>query len=652
MVKIKTLTALMLLLEDLALHGWRMGCWVLGFVGLWLFDLGANIPVFLLFLGGIAYFAWHDLRHIRLPRERAILRRIEMQSGLPHRPLSTRHDTPVNTGEDHPLWQRHKAALEHALKALRLPRPKALLSQRDPYALRLGVLLFMLCGLITAGPQAGARITNGLWPFSFSEVQDESTTPPLTVTITPPSYTREETLVLHGASKTPLDIPEGSRLKIILNQDSKSLFGTTRLYSDTDIFPLGSADGKTYTLDTTVPQGRKLVLSENILTRTTWPYTLIKDTPPVLTITESPKITPQGQLGIPMTLQDDYGVKDLTLQMTLGQSMPHPPLGEAFDETRVVLSPAKTPFAFAPVYDLTAHPWAGLPVILTFTARDDAGHKASSPPLPVILPERHFHNPMAQKLVEIRKALIQSPEGSYDSMALMLDMIGKTIKTEDHDRQTRMGLRAATSRLSYNMPSVKTSQSLLPLLWNTALRLEDGGLDLSARSLEEAQKALERALDDQNTPPEELARLMEDLRQKLAEYMQKLAQAALDKQAPDGTPMMGSEGLSQMLDGMESGALSGDKRTAREMLAQLSRLIEALKSGQLQVIMGQGGQGNRGYDPLGRPDTASGESDVKVPAESEANRIREILEEIRHRASDQTRPPEELEYYRRLLKRF
>jgi hypothetical protein len=59
-------------------------------------------------------------------------------------------------------------------------------------------------------------------------------------------------------------------------------------------------------------------------------------------------------------------------------------------------------------------------------------------------------------------------------------------------------------------------------------------------------------------------------------------------------------------------------------------------------------------DPFGRPNAGApdqGDS-VKVPNAGEAQRARAILEEIRRRAAERGRPPEELDYLDRLLRRF
>jgi hypothetical protein len=60
-------------------------------------------------------------------------------------------------------------------------------------------------------------------------------------------------------------------------------------------------------------------------------------------------------------------------------------------------------------------------------------------------------------------------------------------------------------------------------------------------------------------------------------------------------------------------------------------------------------------DPLGRPLPNAGNSasdDVEIPDESDTQRAREILEELRRRAGELGRPLVEMEYLERLLRRF
>jgi uncharacterized protein (TIGR02302 family) len=89
--------------------------------------------------------------------------------------------------------------------------------------------------------------------------------------------------------------------------------------------------------------------------------------------------------------------------------------------------------------------------------------------------------------------------------------------------------------------------------------------------------------------------------------------------------------------------------------------LEAMKegAGQLaQELMKKSGQNNGNgqpnEDPLGRAEGAVGGagSDTKLPNQTEMQRARAILEELRKRAAQPGRPKEELDYIDRLLRQF
>jgi len=99
-----------------------------------------------------------------------------------------------------------------------------------------------------------------------------------------------------------------------------------------------------------------------------------------------------------------------------------------------------------------------------------------------------------------------------------------------------------------------------------------------------------------------------------------------------------------------------------EALGEQSSALEQLRQGAQKMSEGmqQGGQsryGEKGQqrDPLGRPQRFQGPdsgNSVKVPDEIDMQRARQILEELRNRLAEPARPPAELDYFERLLRRF
>ena len=65
-------------------------------------------------------------------------------------------------------------------------------------------------------------------------------------------------------------------------------------------------------------------------------------------------------------------------------------------------------------------------------------------------------------------------------------------------------------------------------LWQAAVQIEDGNLGDAAQRLARAKERLEQALEN-GASDEEIARLMDELRQATRDYMQEMARNAIEK---------------------------------------------------------------------------------------------------------------------------
>jgi uncharacterized protein (TIGR02302 family) len=183
------------------------------------------------------------------------------------------------------------------------------------------------------------------------------------------------------------------------------------------------------------------------------------------------------------------------------------------------------------------------------------------------------------------------------------------------------------------------------------------------------QDSAENGQEGQNGQGQGLGRRQQALRERLQEMQRRMR----------GMGMQGEQGLSEAEGAMrEAEGQLGQGREGSAVESQ-GRALEGLQRGmqgmaqQMQRMMGQnegegegepGGPGNpqgraqndpRNDDPLGRPTRSREFSDgrVRVPGvnESAVERARRILEELRRKLGDPTRPQEELDYFERLLRR-
>lgn len=588
-----------IVLERSTLNGWRIATWCGFFGGLWLFRVPAffgtagAIGALLIFMAGILFFIRRDLAGFQFPDRADIDRRIEQESGLRHRPLMAMKDTLANAYKSRTrmLWVNARSRIVRRLGYIRSAKPQALMAAQDPHALRLGVLMFFALGLYMAGPTWNERLMEGLMPLRFDTTSESPDR--LSLWITPPQYTGLAPLVIKGRGDGgTLEIPEGSILKITV-RGGRSL--PKLMAGENPALPFSKTDEDDYLLETKLPAGESMKVRQGLFTRAKWNYHVISDEPPVITLKDKPEATPDGPLRFPLEVEDDYGVKTLTLNVTLNQSMSPTPLGESIADTRIVMSPPKTALPIKPVYDLTAHPWAGQPVIITLTAEDGAGQKTASAPITMVLPERPFMHPVAKAIIKQRKRLILNPANAFRDVAQQIETVMVRPGYYLDDKIVFLALRAAASRLIWaDPPKTKDARDVTALLWDTALRVEGGEISIAARNLRDAQRELEQALENPEMPQEKIDQLMGNLRSAMSQYFMEM-QRELQKRMAEGqnTPMIPPEmigrtidpdSLSNFLEQLEQKMKSGDRKGAQEMMAQLQRLMDVMDPSAAQPM--------------------------------------------------------------------
>lgn len=157
--------------------------------------------------------------------------------------------------------------------------------------------------------------------------------------------------------------------------------------------------------------------------------------------------------------------------------------------------------------------------------------------------------------------------------------------------------------------------------------------------------------DPKDGGPKGLAGQQNQLRQDLNKILQGLGGQKIpvpDSLSRAGRAMGNSE---QALNGQD---LQGSGNEQQNALDALRQGADALAKSLMQQ-MGQQGQNGQNEDPLGRAQGSRGGSfgsNVKIPDQSDLERAREILQELRKRAAERGRPQEELDYIDRLLKEF
>jgi len=150
-----------------------------------------------------------------------------------------------------------------------------------------------------------------------------------------------------------------------------------------------------------------------------------------------------------------------------------------------------------------------------------------------------------------------------------------------------------------------------------------------------------------------LAQRQSELRQRLEQLQRDLDELGLGRAEQLDAAREAMENAEQALEGQQFDEAASEQGRALEQLRQGAQSMAQQMLQQMPSRYGQPGDAPR--DPLGRPQRSQGPdlgTSVKVPDQIEMQRAREILEELRRRLGEATRPEIELDYLERLLRRF
>jgi uncharacterized protein (TIGR02302 family) len=573
---------------------WPMLCIGGFFLVAALFDLASLVPavvhtvILIGFVLAFAGAAFWGLRSLVWPDVLTARRRIEVKSGFAHRPLAALADQPSVPLDDAAasLWEAHRQRMEAAVRRLRIGWPVAGLARRDPWGLRAVLTILLLIGAIDAGGDWRERIARALNPGLEGGSVAMATS--FDIWITPPDYTGLPPQFLRADTPGPVRVPTGSTLLAQIHGGS----GLPRLSIDDATSDFKAVDKTNFGAQATLTKGQSLAVTQGGTMLGRWPIEIIPDNPPTASFVQPPGATPRAALRLEYRATDDYGVESVKLVIRRADGKQADKPGAKL-EIPLPLPGLHLKDARATSYqDLSPHPWAGLPVEVSIVATDALGQTGESAPVGMTLPERNFTNPVAREIIQQRKELVRDPN-SREVAAEVLDDLDKQPALFHDDAVAYLAIAVAAQRLRQGEADAAAT-AVVPLLWDTALRIEDGGMSLVENDLRRLQQELQNALAN-NAPDEEIDRLMRELSQSLDRYLQSLAQNMqnnpADEQPPPGpSKVITDRDLQRMLDRARELARSGDKEQARQLLSQLQDMLENLRTAR-PGQMGQRGNG-------------------------------------------------------------
>lgn len=574
---------------------WSVVILTLGLLMLGLHDLirveivwaagGVLAVLALVFLGyGLWTFRW--------PRRAEALDRLD--SSLSGRPIQTLRDAQtIGSGDfgSESLWQAHQRRMAERAAAARRVQPDLRVSSRDRFGLRFIALAVLMVALLFGSFWRVGSVT-GMAPGGGAAL---AAGPSWEGWIEPPLYTGLPVLYL-ADQDGEIRVPKGSKATIRLYGEVGALRvdQTVATAQDdpeaiTQAFDL-ERDGA---LEIAGPGGEA------------WTVALTPDVAPTVTVTGPAEASIRGEFKLPFEARDDFGVEmgeaEIALDLTsidrrYGLAMDPEPRDAIRLPLPLPIAGDRRVFTQELIEDLSQHPWANLPVRITLRATDAAGQTGASEPFETRLSGRRFFDPLAAALIEQRRDLLWNRDNVRRVVQVMKAISWQPdglFRSETAYLRMRVLMRRMDTVSRYASLSDEQVEGMAQDLWDLALLIEDGDLEDARERMQRAQERLTEAMKN-GASNEEIAQLMQELRDATQDYMRQLSREAaeegqmgeeLSAEQMENAMRLSQDDLQQMMDRIQELMEQGRMAEAQQALEELQRMME-----NMRVTQGQQGQ--------------------------------------------------------------
>ena len=539
---------------------------------------------------GLLWALWRGIRGFRLPSREEALERLDRT--LPGRPIAALSDSQALGGGDAgstAVWRAHVARMAERAGAARAPAPDLRIARRDPYALRYAGLTAVVTALLFGSLWRVAEVPGLVQPGTAANAAGG---PSWEGWAEPPAYTGLPSIYLNTFTADRIELPEGSRIALRLYGAAdalgvqESVSGQPPAPAD-PAAPVDTASVRAVDIEA-ARSGRISITGDG---GREWQVTVLPDDAPTVAITGKVMREADGTMSQPFTAADDYAVTSGRAIIELDPAAidrryglaPDPEPREALVyDLPMPITGSRADFAEALVEDASKHPWANLPVKMTFEVADGRDQTGRSGTEALTLPGRRFFDPVAAAVIELRRDLLwtrdNGPRVSQVLHALTHRPEG-LLRNERAYLMLRVAMRRLDAALGQGPLSAAMRDEIAEDFWAIAELIEDGGLANALERMQQAQERLSEAIRNGATP-EEIQKLMDELRQATDDYIRQLA---------ENSQQITGDQLQQMMDEIQRLMEEGRMAEAQELLDQLSRMME-----NLRVTEGQSGQGQRG----------------------------------------------------------
>ena len=540
------------------------------------------------------------VRQFRFPTRAEAL--VRLDESLPGRPIQAVLDEQAIGAMDADsvaLWQAHQTRMAARAAQAEPVKPDLNLAARDPYALRYAALVALVVGLLFGSVWRIGSVAE-MTPGTAVAGQG----PSWEGWVEPPRYTGLPTLYLADQTGPTLSVPQGSQITL-------RFYGELGAHHLTETSSRSGADAvDAPELDFVAEHSGQLSIQGPAGRE--WAVEVIPDSPPEIAVAESATAEAGGQMKLPFTARDDYGVVTGSALIELDLPAVDRRYGLVTDpdpreavtvQLPMPISGDRSDFTEDLIEDFSQHPWAHLPVKISLSAQDAIGQVSDTAPYQTVLPARRFFDPLAAAVIEQRRDLLWA-RANAPRVSQLLRAISHRPEDIFRSETAYLRMRFILRRLeTFTEFGLKPDQQeeIAQALWDLALLIEDGTLADALERMRRAQERLTEAMKN-GASDEEIADLMQELREATDDYLrqlQRLAQEDMEgqqgQQDQNGETMqMTQDDLQRMMDRIQELTEQGRMAEAQQALEEFQQMME-----NMRVTQGQGqGQQSEGQQAM------------------------------------------------------
>ncbi len=552
---------------------------------------------------GLLLLGAHGVRRLRWPRRADALARLDASlAGQPLAALGDQQAVGRGDAASAALWRAHQARMAARAAGARHVPPDLRLARFDPYGLRHVALLVLVIGLVFGSVwRAGTVAQMGQGGAGGAALAQG---PAWEGWIEPPRHTGLPSLYLADQDGM-IRAPVGSEV-------------TLRFYGAEGALSLHeTTSGRGEAAQPSAPEQSFEIARDGVLRidgpgGRGWEVTALADVAPRVAVLEDEARTSfDGQMSQPFEARDDYGVTGGHAIIALDEGRlsrrhglatePEPRAPIRLDLPMPMMG-GRAEFTETLIADLSQHPWAHLPVTLTLSVTDAQGQEGQSAPVEMSLPARRFFDPLAAAVIEQRRDLLWSRENA-ERVTQVLRAISHQpseglFRSSGAYLQLRVILRRLEAMVDAGGPDEAGRDEIAQALWDLGVLIEDGDIGDALERMRAAQERLSEAMKN-GASEEEIARLMQELRDATQDYLrQKMQQAQRedesggDQQSAENSMRMTQQDLQDMMDRIQELMEQGRFAEAEQALEEFQRMME-----NMQVTEGQQG-GSEGQQAM------------------------------------------------------